>query len=143
MRTNKHVAKLIDRQHMNKVKHFYRAIMNINIELANIHRKIEFDIDKEKYKYATEYVNQFISFTTVWNLKFVYNFDNPEVALLQLFHLEYIFDNEPTNRFRQERKSFAEQYDAFLELKIYDVEHIKFRKEKMYEYINKQQQNKN
>lgn len=141
MKTNKHVAKLIDRQHINKVKHFYKAIMNINIELANIHRKIEFEIDKEKYKYATEYVNQFISFTTIWNLKFVYNFDNPEVALLQLFHLEYIFDNEPKNRFRQERSDFTEQYDIFLKLNIYDAEHIKHRKELMLEYINKHQNN--
>lgn len=142
METNKHVAKLIDRQHLNKVRSFYRTIMHINMELAEIHRKIEFYIDKEKYKHVTDYVNQYISFTTVWNVKFVYNFENPEIALLQLFHLEYIFNNEPKNRFRQEREIFKEQYESFLNLNIYEMNHIHLRKQKMLDYINKQENKK-
>lgn len=141
MRTNKHVAKLIDRQNVNKMKHLYRSITNINIELAKIHKNIEFDINKKLYKHATDYVNQYISFTSIWNLKFVYNFENPEVALMQLFHLEYIFEHEPKNRFKQERNAFAKQYESFLETKIYPTQHINLRKQKMLDYI-KQQKNK-
>lgn len=141
MKINKHAAKLIDKHYINKEKQLYRTITNINVELANIHRNIEFDIDKPNYQRATDYVNQFISYASIWNLKFVHNFEDPEVALVQLFHLEYIFDHEPKDKFRQERKLFNEQYEAFLNLDIYTIQHIETRKQKMFDYINNKDNN--
>lgn len=135
MEQNSELAKILERQHIKHVKHFYRSIAEINLELGSIHRSIEHCIDLEKYQSITEYVNQYISYTTVWNVKFVYNLESPEVALLQIFHLDYIFSHEPKRLFRKERRIFDEQKELFKELKPFKEEHIQLRKQKMLEYI--------
>lgn len=136
MEQNREVAKILERQHIKHVKHFYRSIAEINLELGNIHREIEKFIDKEKYQLITDYVDQYVSYTSVWNVKFVYNLESPEVALLQIFHLDYIFSNEPKNLFRKERNIFIEQKKLFNNLKPFKEEHIQIRKQKMLDYIH-------
>ncbi len=136
MEQNREVAKILERQHIKHVKHFYRSIAEINLELANIHRAIEHFIDKKKYQSITDYVNQYISYTSVWNVKFVYNLESPEVALLQIFHLDYIFSNEPKIRFKKERNIFIEQKNLFNNLKPFKEEHVQMRKQKMLDYIH-------
>lgn len=135
MRQNKQVALSLERQHLKHVKSYYRTIAEINLCLGNIHRSIERRIDKQKYQHITEYVNQYISYTNVWNIKFVYNLENPEVALLQFFHLDYIFEHEPENRFREERMLLEEQRKLFAEVNPYKEEHIRSRKQAMLDYI--------
>lgn len=115
MKQHKQVALSLERQHLKYVKSYYKTLADINMCLGNIHRSIQPRIDKQKYRYATEYVNQYISYTNVWNIKFVYNLENPEVALLQIFHLDYIFEHEPENRFATERKLLEEQKERFLQ----------------------------
>lgn len=137
MRQHKQVALSLERQHLKHIKSYYRTIAEINLRLGNIHRSIEYKIDKQKYQYATEYVNQYISYTTVWNIKFVYNFENPEVALLQIFHLEYIFEHEPKNSFITERKQLEEQRKQFSEVNPYKEEQIRSRKQEMLNYIKR------
>lgn len=135
MKDNKQVAMSLERQHIKYVKHFYRTLAEINLNLATIHKSIERRINKKKYQYATEYVNQYISYTSVWNVKFVYNLENPEVALLQIFHLDYIFEKEPKNHFKKERRLLQEQKEIFAQVNPFKEEQIALRKQAMLEYI--------
>lgn len=136
MFTNKHVARSLERQHLKSARKYYHAIADINLELAKVHRSIERFIDKSTYLPATSFVNQYISYTTIWNMKFVYNLENPEVVLMQVLHLEYIFKHETKEDFLQERQIFNEQCQIFKTLKPYKDELITARKEKMALYIS-------
>jgi len=127
---------MLERQQTKKTRQIYHALAEMNISLNEIHKAIIHHIDHDKYKYATEYVNHFISYTTVWNLKFVYNLENPEVALLQIFHLTYIFDNEPESKFSKERRELAQLKAQFTEMNPFKQEKIAERYEKMIQYIN-------
>lgn len=135
MNGDRQVAMSLERQHIKHVRHYYRTIAEINVELAKLHKDIEITINKDKYKFASEFVNQYISYTTIWNVKFVYNLESPEVALLQIFHLEYIFDHEPESSFAKERRLFVEQKELFLKLKPYQDDHIAMRKQNMLQFI--------
>jgi hypothetical protein len=135
MNEDRQVAMSLERQHIKHVRHYYRTIAELNLELAKLHKNIEVTINKDKYIFASEFVNQYISYTTIWNVKFVYNLESPEVALLQIFHLEYIFDREPENAFTKERKSLLEQKELFLNLKPYQEDHIALRKQNMLQFI--------
>lgn len=114
---------------------FIAVMKEINTELAQIHKRLEKIIDKSAYKGATLFVDQYVSYTSVWNLKFKYNFENPEVALLQCLHLEYILEHEKDNSFDQERKTLKEMNELFQQYKPYTEEQIKARKEKMIKFI--------
>ena len=94
-------------------------------------------LNLEKYKYATDYIHQYISYISVWNLKFVANLESPEVALLQIFHLNYIFSQEPADCFTQERAILKEKEQQFYSLKPYKEEHIEKRLQAMLNYIEK------
>ncbi len=139
MKGDRQVAMSLERQHIKHVRHYYRTIAEINVELAKLHKIIEVDINKEKYKFASEYVNQYVSYTSIWNVKFVYNLESPEVALLQIFHLDYIFDHEPENLFIKERKMLLEQKEQFFKLKPYQEEHIELRKQNMLQFIEEKE----
>lgn len=135
MYTNKHAANSLEKQHLQNVRKYYLSIADINIALSQVHQSIMPHINLEKYQLATDYIHQYISYTTVWNLKFVANLESPEVALLQIFHLQYIFEREPKDRFQKERAILAEQEQHFFSLKPYKLEHVKKRKQKMLDYI--------
>lgn len=135
MYTNKHVAGSLEKQHLQNVRKYYLSIADINIALSKVHKTIMRQIDLKKYQFATDYIHQYISYTSVWNLKFVANLESPEVALLQIFHLHYIFDHEAENRFTKERALLVEQEQRFYNLKPYKKEHIEKRKQKMLDYI--------
>lgn len=135
MKQDKQVTLSLEQQHIKHVKSYYRTLAEINLCLGNIHRNIERRIQKQKYRYATEYVNQYISYTSVWNIKFVYNLENPEVALLQFFHLDYIFEHEPKNRFKSERLQLEEQRKLFSTVNPFKEEQIQLRKQQMLHFI--------
>ncbi|KGR85873.1 hypothetical protein [Lysinibacillus odysseyi] len=135
MYTNKQVANSLEKQHLQNVRKYYLSIADINIALSAVHQAIMPQIDLKKYQFATDYIHQYISYTSVWNLKFVANLESPEVALLQIFHLHYIFDQEPKERFIKERALLAEQERHFYNLKPYKIEHMEKRKQKMLDYI--------
>lgn len=135
MPTHKQVASSIERQHIRTAKKFYHLVADINLELSKVHRSIERNIDKNNYAPATAYVEQYVSYTTIWNLKFVYNLENPEVALMQILHLIYIFEHEPAEKFTKERRLLAEQHQKFNELKPYKDKQIDARIEKMEQFI--------
>ena len=137
MLSNKHVASSLEKQQLQNVRKYYLSVADINSTLSKVHQSVMPHIDLEKYKYATEYVHQYISYTSVWNLKFVVNLESPEVALLQIFHLNYIFSQEPANCFTQERAILEEKEQYFYSLKPYKEEHIQKRMQTMLSYIEK------
>ena len=129
---------MLERQQSKKTRQVYHALAELNLSLNQIHKSIELYIDRNKYKYATEYVDQFISYTTVWNMKFVYNLENPEVALLQIFHLTYIFENEPEPNFAKERRELELLKERFLQVNPFKQEKVEERYAKMVKYIKEQ-----
>ena len=137
MLSNKHVASSLEKQQLQNVLKYYLSIADINSTLSKVHQSVMPHIDLEKYKYATQYIHQYISYTSVWNLKFVVNLESPEVALLQIFHLNYIFSQEPANCFTQERAILEEKEQYFYSLKPYKEEHIQKRMQTMLSYIEK------
>ena len=137
MYSNKHVASSLEKQHLQNVRKYYLSLADINCALSKVHQSVLPHIDLEKYKHATDYINQYISYTSVWNLKFVINLESPEVALPQIFHLNYIFSQEPADCFTQERAILKEEEQHFYSLKPYKEEHIEKRLQNMLSYIEK------
>ena len=137
MYSNKHVASSVEKQHLQNVRKYYLSVADINLTLSKVHQSVLPHINLEKYKYATDYIHQYISYTSVWNLKFVVNLESPEVALLQIFHLNYIFSQEPTDCFTQERAILEEKEQYFYSLKPYKEDHIQKRLQAMLSYIEK------
>ena len=132
---NKHLAKTVEKQQMKQTRQFYLSLADINLQLSTIHQRLSMKIDLAAYEYASEYVNQYISYTTVWNLKFVYNLENPEVALLQIFHLRYIFSCEPEHLFKDDRAYFEEAQQCFAKINPFKPEKVDARYNDMLQYI--------
>lgn len=137
------VAKSVERQHLKSVRNHLLQVIDINTVLREIHYQIAPHIDKEQYEAATTYVNQYISHTHIWHIKFVCNLEDPEVALMQIFHLQYIFEQEQANHFMQQREQLEEQTKKFRTITLFSNQHIESRRQKMkryiHEYKNKQE----
>ncbi|WP_274308895.1 hypothetical protein [Solibacillus daqui] len=129
------VAKSMERQHLKSVRKLSLQIVDINTALKDVHQQLAPHIDEIKYEAATGYVNQYISHTHVWNIKFVCNLEDPEVALMQLFHLKYILDREPAELYKNARSILEEQRQKFLKITLYSNEHIEMRRTKMLDHI--------
>lgn len=129
------IAKSLERQHLKSTRRYPLLISDINTELINIHQQITDQIDHSKYEAATAFVDQYITHTSIWQIKFVCNFENPEVVLMQFFHLNYIFKNEPTDRFLTEQGLVNEQWQKFVAIMLYTEEQIQQREQKMLHYI--------
>lgn len=135
-------SKPIEQQRLRANKKYHLAISEINSELIKVHKILERCIQKNTHIAATTYVDQYISYTSIWNIKFVYNLENPEVVLMQLFHLEYILTFEKAEQLEPLRRAVAEQQQKFKELKPYPDEQIQLRKEKMLAFIETYADNK-
>ena len=117
----------------------HRVMIEINTSLAVIHKKLQTQIANENYTVATSYVAQFIPYTTIWNIKFTYNLESPEVALMQILHLEYIFANEDANRFKKERAILLEMKTLFLAYSPYSENLMALRKQRFLNFIKNAQ----
>lgn len=129
------VAKSLERQHLKTARKYTLQLVDINMALSNIHHQIAPHIDHSKYEAATTYVNQYVAHTDIWNIKFVSNLENPEVVLMQLFHLMHILENEPVDSFKKAREIIEEQHLKFRDITLYSDEHIEKRRQKMNAYI--------
>ena len=143
MLSNKHAASSLEKQHLHNVRKYYLSITDINVALSKVHQSVMPHIDLEKYKYATDYIEQYISYTSVWNLKFVANLESPEVALLQILHLNYILSQEPANHLTQERAILEEKEQYFYSLNPYKEDHIEKRLQTMLSYIEERKLEEN
>lgn len=133
------LAKSLERQHIKSARKYSLQVIDINTALKDIHHQIGLHIDKSTYEVASNYVNQYISHTTIWNLKFACNLENPEVALMQIFHLKYILAHEQETHFSREREVLEEQRVKFRGITLYSDEHIAKRHDKMLQYIAENQ----
>lgn len=129
------MAKSMERQHLKAVRKHSLQIVDINLALKDLHHQIAPHIDDAKYEAITSYVNQYISHTHIWNLKFACNLEDPEVALMQLFHLTYILDYEANTAFTTARTLLEQQRLKFRKITLYSDDHIQMRQEKMRHYI--------
>ncbi len=112
-----------------------KVMKEINMGLSEAHKSINKKIDAETYIHATEFAQQYISYTSIWNMKFSYNLESPEVAITQLLHLEYILGHEDASLFSKERAIFEEMKKLFNLYKPYTDDMIAQRKRKMQLYI--------
>lgn len=138
--TSNQSANALNSQKSRTAKKYTLAIADINTELIKIHKILERCIKRSDYQAATAYVDQYISYTTVWNIKFVYNLENPEVTLMQLLHLNYILQQEQAEQLEPLRRAVTEQQAKFHELQPYRDEQIALRKEKMLSFIENYKQ---
>lgn len=129
------VVKSMERQHLKSVRKLSLQIVDINTALKDVHHQLAPHIDETKYEAVTAYVNQYISHTHVWNIKFVCNLEDSEVALMQLFHLKYILDCEPAELYQNARDILQEQREKFMAITLFPDEHIEMRRRKMLDYI--------
>ena len=136
MLTNKHAAKSFEQQHLQRVRKFTHTIIDINMALGDVHRTLAKSLDIQPFEKATNYVNEFVSYTTIWNIKFVYNLESPEVAMLQLFHLQYIFEQLPAERFTVERTIVRDNFVKFNDAKPFSDENVAARYEKFLSFAN-------
>lgn len=140
--TTNFVAKSLEQQQLRSAKKYHLAIAEINTELVKVHKVLERCIQKPDYSAITAYVNQYISYTTIWNIKFIYNLENPEVALMQLMHANYILAHEQGEQLAPIRRAVATQQDKFNQLRPYRTEQLEARYEKMQAFIVNYKENK-
>lgn len=124
-----------EHQHLKSARKHALQIVDINTTLASIHTQLASQITPNTYLAATTYVNQYIIHADIWQVKFIRNFENPEVALMQIFHLTYILQHEPEHNFIEERALLEQQRIKFEAITMYSTTLIEIRQLKMLDYI--------
>lgn len=87
---NKHASQLIDRGLQRKDKAQHMKIEKFNEEAAQLHKKLRPLIEEDVLLPVTTYVNNYISHTDIWTMKFKMNLENLEVATMQILHLTFL-----------------------------------------------------
>ncbi|MEB2302613.1 hypothetical protein LAV72_23715 [Lysinibacillus xylanilyticus] len=101
---NKDLARTLEQQHKRSVRGLFLKIQDLNNNCTLLRKRLEPHIDFAVYKHAIDYVNQFVSHTTIFNLKFITNTQNLEVAVLHTLLLVHIVENEDSYTFEYEQK---------------------------------------
>lgn len=127
---------ITSKSHLKTIRRYPLQIATINESLKELHNQIAPHIDATKYEAISSYANQYISHTHIWNLKFSNNLENPEVALMQLFHLKFILVAEPAHLHTSIRSNLEELTDKFRHMTLYSKEQIILRESKMRDYIH-------
>lgn len=91
---NKHLARTLEQQHKRSVRGLFLKIEELNNACTELRKRLEPRVNLTLYKDAIDYVNQFVSHTSILNLKFITNTQNLEVAVLHALLLSYILENE-------------------------------------------------
>ncbi|MFJ7917055.1 MULTISPECIES: hypothetical protein [unclassified Lysinibacillus] len=99
---NKHLARTLEQQHKRSVRGLFLKIQDLNNECTLLRKRLEPHIDLVVYKDPINYVNQFVSHTTILNLKFITNTQNLEVVVLHALLLAHILENEDSYTFEFE-----------------------------------------
>ena len=81
---NKHLARTLEQQHKRTVRGLFLKIQDLNNECSILRQRLEKNIDLNQYKDAIDYVNKYVTHTSILNLKFITNTQNLEVVVLQL-----------------------------------------------------------
>lgn len=99
---NKHLARTLEQQHKRSVRGLFLKIQDLNNDCTLLRKRLEPHIDLTVYTNAIDYVNQFVSHTTILNLKFITNTQNLEVVVLHSLLLAHIIENEDAHSFKHE-----------------------------------------
>lgn len=87
---NKHASQLIDHNLQRKDKEYVMKIEKFNEDAASLHKKLRPFANEQAMQHVTDYVNQYISHTDIWTMKFKMNLQNAEVATMQILHLTFL-----------------------------------------------------
>ncbi|QIC48208.1 hypothetical protein ACE1MS_01705 [Lysinibacillus sp. fkY74-1] len=101
---NKHLARTLEQQHKRSVRGLFLKIEELNAACTQLRKRLERETDITVYKYAIDYVNQFVAHTSILNLKFITNTQNLEVLVLHALLLSYILETEGNHSFAYEEK---------------------------------------
>lgn len=126
---------ITSKSHLKTIRRYPLQIATLNENLKELHDRIAPQIDPIKYEAISSYVNQYISHTHIWNLKFANNLESPEVALMQVFHLKVILLGEPADLHQAIRTNLEDLNEKFLSITLYSDEQLKSREAKMRDYI--------
>ena len=135
---NKHLARTLEQQHKRSVRGLFLKIQDLNNECLLLRKRLEQHIDLNLYKDAIAYVDQFVSYTTILNLKFVTNTQNLEVVVLHALLLEHIIENETGLSFEYENSLLQGYIQEILALNDHASTLFTNHKEKMLRYIDAQ-----
>lgn len=126
---------ITSKSHLQTIRRYTLQMVTLNENLKELHDKIAPHIDPTQYEAISAYVNQYISHTHIWNIKFTHNLENPEVALMQLVHLQFILTNEPAHLFKEIRIQVADLQTKFQSITLYSATQLKVREHKMKDYL--------
>ncbi|MFJ7668671.1 hypothetical protein ACIQXI_16350 [Lysinibacillus sp. NPDC097195] len=135
---NKHLARTLEQQHKRSVRGLFLKIQDLNNDCLLLRKRLEQHIDLTQYKDAIDYVDQFVSYTSILNLKFVTNTQNLEVVVLHALLLEYIIEQQSASTFDYELNLLHDYMQEILALNEHASTLFSNHKEKMLRYIEKQ-----
>lgn len=135
---DKHLARTLEQQHKRSVRGLFIKIENINNECTLLRKRLEPNVDLSLYKDAIDYVNRFVSYTSILNLKFITNTQNLEVVVLHIILLEYILQQETAKPYEYEKQLLEGYIQEVLSLNDHAQALFANHKEKMHHYIASQ-----
>lgn len=135
---NKHLARTLEQQHKRSVRGLFLKIEDLNNECTQLRKRLEPHIDLNVYKKPIDYVNQFVSHTTILHLKFVTNTQNLEVVVLHALLLSYILENTHGHAFEYEEKLLQGYIQEIFTLNDHAKRLFMNHREKMLTYVQEQ-----
>ena len=135
---NKHLARTLEQQHKRSIRGLFLKIQELNNKCTLLRKRLEPHIDMTVYENAIDYVNEFISHTTILNLKFITNTQNLEVLVLHTLLLSYVLENEDPRSFEYEQKLLHEYIQEIFDLNEHAKTLFMNHQEKMLYYIQSQ-----
>lgn len=136
---NKHLARTLEQQHKRSVRGLFLKIQDLNNKCTSLRKRIEPHIDILLYQSVIDYVNEFVSHTTILNLKFITNTQNLEVVVLHALLLSYVLENEDPHSFEYEQKLLHEYIQEIFKLNEHAKTLFINHQEKMLYYIQSKQ----
>lgn len=135
---NKHLARTLEQQHKRSVRGLFLKIQDLNNECLLLRKRLEQHIDLAHYNDAVAYVDQFVSYTSILNLKFVTNTQNLEVVVLHALLLEHIIANETAHSLEYESNLLQGYIQEIFALNDHAATLFSNHKEKLLRYIENQ-----
>jgi len=137
---NKHLARTLEQQHKRSVRGLFLKIEELNNACTQLRKRLEPPTnDLAFYKYAIDYVNQFVAHTSILNLKFITNTQNLEVLVLHALLLSYILENEDNQAFAYEERLLQGYLQDIFTLNDHANTLFINHREKMISYIQNQE----
>lgn len=135
---NKYLARTLEQQHKRSVRGLFLKIQDLNNECTILRKQIETRIDLTQYNDAIDYIDTFVSHTSILNLKFITNLQNLEVVVLHAILLDVILTNESDESFNYEKQLLEGYLEEILALNDHAPTLFANHKEKMLQYIASQ-----